>query len=35
MLQIENEYGYAVTDKNWPGLLKELWDQAGIEIPYY
>jgi hypothetical protein len=35
MVQIENEYGSFGNDKNYLLRLKELWDQNGIEVPYY
>ncbi len=35
LLQIENEYGSYGNDRAYMKQLKELWDQAGIDIPYY
>ena len=35
MVQVENEYGSFGNDRNYLLRLKELWDQNGIEVPYY
>ncbi len=35
MLQIENEYGSYGNDKSYLRNLKALWQQAGINIPFY
>jgi hypothetical protein len=35
LLQIENEYGSYGNDRTYMKRLKELWQQAGIDVPYY
>jgi len=35
MVQIENEYGSYGNDKNYLYKLKSLWDENGIDVPYY
>ncbi|MRG43969.1 beta-galactosidase [Chitinophaga sp. SYP-B3965] len=35
MVQVENEYGSFGNDRNYLLRLKELWDQNGINVPYY
>ena len=35
LLQIENEYGSYGNDRAYMRRLKELWDEAGIDVPYY
>jgi len=35
LLQIENEYGSYGNDRQYMKRLKELWDESGIDVPYY
>ncbi|RAJ06889.1 beta-galactosidase [Chitinophaga skermanii] len=35
MVQIENEYGSYGNDKNYLYAVKKLWDDNGINVPYY
>ncbi|RPE05852.1 beta-galactosidase [Chitinophaga lutea] len=35
MVQVENEYGSFGNDKNYLLRLKQLWDDNGIDVPYY
>ncbi len=35
MLQIENEYGSYGNDRNYMTRLKELWQEAGVDIPTF
>lgn len=35
LLQIENEYGSYGNDQVYMKRLKELWEENGIEVPYY
>ncbi len=35
MVQIENEYGSFGNDRNYLLHLRSIWDQQGIEVPYY
>ena len=35
LLQIENEYGSYGNDKEYMKRLKELWQENGVDIPYY
>ncbi len=35
LLQIENEYGSYGNDRSYMKRLKELWEKAGINVPYY
>lgn len=35
MVQIENEYGSFGNDKQYLRRLKELWEQHGIDVPFY
>lgn len=35
MVQVENEYGSFGNDKQYLYRLKELWEQNGIDVPFY
>ncbi len=35
MMQIENEYGSYGNDRNYLLRLKEIWQQNGIDVPFY
>jgi len=35
MVQIENEYGSYGNDTGYTAALKEMWEKAGIEVPFY
>jgi beta-galactosidase len=35
MVQVENEYGSYGNDKNYLQRLKQLWQQNGINVPFY
>jgi len=35
MVQIENEYGSYGNDKDYLAALKKMWEEAGIEVPFY
>ncbi len=35
MLQIENEYGSYGNDRNYMKRIKELWEENGVDIPFY
>lgn len=35
MVQVENEYGSFGNDKQYLYKLKELWEQNGIDVPFY
>lgn len=35
MVQVENEYGSYGNDKQYMSRLKELWQQQGINVPFY
>jgi beta-galactosidase len=35
MVQVENEYGSYGNDKQYLRRLKELWEQHGIDVPFY
>jgi beta-galactosidase len=35
MVQIENEYGSYGNDRTYTAALKEMWEKAGIEVPFY
>jgi len=35
MVQIENEYGSYGNDKGYLAALKKMWEEAGIEVPFY
>ena len=35
MVQIENEYGSYGNDRNYLNRLREIWESAGIRVPFY
>ena len=35
MVQVENEYGSYGNDRNYMNRLKEVWQNNGIEVPFY
>jgi beta-galactosidase len=35
MLQVENEYGSYGNDQEYLAALREMWEKAGIEVPFY
>jgi beta-galactosidase len=35
MVQIENEYGSYGNDTGYTAALKDMWEKAGIEVPFY
>ena len=35
MVQLENEYGSYGNDRAYPARLKEVWQLAGIDVPFY
>ena len=35
MVQVENEYGSFGNDRNYMNRLKQLWEQDGINVPFY
>jgi beta-galactosidase len=35
MVQIENEYGSYGNDREYLAALRRMWEEAGIEVPYY
>ena len=35
MLQVENEYGSFGNDRNYMVRLKEIWEQNGIDVPFF
>ncbi|MEN6310575.1 MAG: beta-galactosidase family protein [Acidobacteriota bacterium] len=35
MVQIENEYGSYGNDRGYLAALKKMWEEAGIEVPFY
>jgi beta-galactosidase GanA len=35
MVQIENEYGSFGNDRQYTAALKQMWEKAGLEVPFY
>ena len=35
MLQVENEYGSYGNDREYTAALREMWEKAGIQVPFY
>lgn len=35
MLQVENEYGSFGIDRNYPLKLKQIWEENGINVPFF